>query len=383
MIEGTGQSSRHLGDPATRRTHHVQDDFRSLACRFRSRRAGFRRDRQDRARHQGRRRSRPSVLNANARMGKHHSPAIRAPSPPPPTRSARSIRKPRQGRLQARFAGAQARLTPICSARFVPHCPHRAERKPGSLAILSPIAERAGAVSISRCELKYSRGARKVYDNAGRRIFRNGTRVGTTARYLAVLLLPAMLAACQTDHAGTIRLSPSTTAPPAVSGKLASPKSWRSCAPISTIPSACARRRSPSRCSGRSGAGCAMSSACALPNARSDGTYRDVAGPRGAVRQWPARPHAAKCRPMNVPERFTRHFRNWKKCSVERLRHHNRDHVSASLEPAFDRFRPIEQGEKVRIPGCFPARRERNGGPFPRCHKCDRQGSRFAAKQPN
>jgi hypothetical protein len=37
--------------------------------------------------------------------------------------------------------------------------------------------------------------------------FENETQVGTTARYLAILLLPAMLTACQTDDAGTIFLA--------------------------------------------------------------------------------------------------------------------------------------------------------------------------------
>ena len=35
-------------------------------------------------------------------------------------------------------------MTPICSARFVPHCPAARSGKTGPLATLSPVATRAG-----------------------------------------------------------------------------------------------------------------------------------------------------------------------------------------------------------------------------------------------
>ena len=89
MIDEPGHPTGHLAIPE-RGDDHVEDNFRSAACRFRSRRArDGRRHRQDRA-HAGHQDSaapvaktaqapvikavqvKTSVLNANARMGRHH-----------------------------------------------------------------------------------------------------------------------------------------------------------------------------------------------------------------------------------------------------------------------------------------------------------------------
>src|SRR5689334_19818465 len=85
---------------------------------------------------------------------------------------------------------------------------------------------------------------------------------------------------------------------------------------------------------------------------------------------------------MNVPARFMRHFRNWKKCSGERC-----DIVTAitfqrPVEPAFNRFRPMNRGKRSGFRPVFlhagNGRRTVSGLSHSR-----QKGSRFAAKQPN
>ena len=179
-------------------------------------------------------------------------------------------------------------------ARFVPHCPRRAGgSRPGPRAIASPMAR--GLVRFhSLCDRDANShfGAGRSRERPGGRSIRKTSCAWGHQQSLrrSCCCRSRSRPARAATTAGASPLPTIAASPTSRFRTITAPKSWRSCRPISTIPSACATPRWPSRCSAPSAAGCAMSAACASPRANPTAPIASRASGRPVCRR-PARPH--------------------------------------------------------------------------------------------